>query len=221
MNKTPRNFPNSLDDFYEDMDTDTDVEENNNIKLEKFSFPTKSKLKAPSSQVTYFKEGPPSYKKKEDVNYEQILKSMNLCVKNGKLQKINNSKKVTWLDQDQEQGKDQDQCEDQDQDQEQGEDQDQEQLEKERQRQRLLLLKRAILMQQETQRKKIEEIKKIKSKKLNFINSNHLGLVEGPKVNLNKSFEILGLGKTVSVVPPTAVNSNPVPVPAPVAFTPR
>ncbi len=199
MNKTPRNFPNSLDDFYEDMDTDTDVDENNNIKLEKFSFPTKSKLKAPSSQVTYFKEGPPSYKKKEDVNYEQILKSMNLCVKNGKLQKINNSKKVTWLDQERQQ----------------------EQDEKERQRQRLLLLKRAILMQRETQRKKIEEIKKIKSKKLNFINSNHLGLVEGPKVNLNKSFEILGLGKTVSVVPPTAVNSHPVPVPAPVAFTPR
>jgi hypothetical protein len=219
MNKTPRNFPNSLDDFYEDMDTDTDVDENNNIKLEKFSFPTKSKLKPPSSQITSFKEGPPSYKKKDDVNYEQILKSMNLCVKNGKLQKINNNKKVTWLDQDKDQNQDKDQ--DQNQDQYQDQYQDQDQVEKERQRQRLLLLKRAILMQQEAQRKKIEEIKKIKSKKLNFINSNHLGLVEGPKVNLNKSLEILGLGKTVSVVPPTAANSPQVPVPAPVPFTPR
>jgi len=37
-------------------------------------------------------------KKKNEINYEEILTSMNLCVKDGKLQKINNSKKVYWID---------------------------------------------------------------------------------------------------------------------------
>jgi len=50
---------------------------------------------------------------------------------------------------------------------------------------------------------------------------NDITLVEGPKADLNKKFEILGLGKTVSVVPQNVNTISDEFVPAPVAFTPR
>jgi hypothetical protein len=196
---SPSPLPTPLDDFYEDTDIEDNVVLNLPIK-------SKNKLKPPP-QIMNFKEGVPSYKKKEEkINYEEILKSMNLCVKDGKLQKINNTKKVHWTD-------------DSIKDEINSDNSKQETEIEEKQK----LFKRALWIQQlqkEAQQKRIEEIKKIKSKKLNFINTNDITLVEGPKVDLNKKFEILGLGKTVSVVPKNIPQEEP-PVPAPVPFTPR
>ena len=193
--------PTPLDDFYEDTDLEDNVVLNLPIK-------PKHKLKPPPSQVNNFKEGTPSYKRKEEINYEEILKSMNLCVKDGKLQRIDgNKKKVYWADEDPGSQTETERT-----------------LEKEKE-QKEKLFKRALWIQQlqkEAQQKRIEEIRKIKSKKLNFINMNDITLVEGPKVDLNKKFEILGLGKTVSVPPKNIpTDEPPIPVPAPVPFTPR
>jgi hypothetical protein len=202
--------PLPLDDFCDNSDTDENVVLNMPIK-------TKPKLKPPP-QVTNFREGVPSYKKKSEINYEEILTSMNLCVKDGKLQKINNAKKVYWID-DNSDGEHSNSNKESQYNPSSSSFKSQE-TEIER---KTTLFKRSLWiqkLQQEAQKKRIEEIKKIKTKKLNFINMNDITLVEGPKADLNKKFEILGLGKTVSVVPQHIIPSDEF-VPAPVAFTPR
>ena len=206
---SPSPLPSPLDDFYDNSDTEENVILSLPVK-------TKPKLKPPP-QVTNFKEGVPSYKKKNEINYEEILTSMNLCVKDGKLQKINNSKKVYWIDE----NSDNEDNKSTNSNKSSSISSTSQETEIER---KTTLFKRSLWiqkLQQEAQRKRIEEIKKIKTKKLNFINMNDITLVEGPKADLNKKFEILGLGKTVSVVPQNVNTISDEFVPAPVAFTPR
>ena len=154
-----------LDDFCEE-DADKNVSLSLPIKV--------TKLKPPESPLNNFiQKQKSSLKKKEEIDYEEILKSMNLCVKDGKLHKINNKVPTVWVEDPIKSS----------------EKEEKEEKEEEEEKISTFYFKNKQI-ELEQQRKR-EELKKVKSKKLNFINSNDITFVEGPKADLNKNFKLL------------------------------
>ena len=174
-----------LDDFCDEEDADKNVSLSLPIKV--------TKLKPPESPLNNFiqKQKPKSsLKKKEEIDYEEILKSMNLCVKYGKLHKINNNVPTVWVeDPIKSSVKDNSLLEKEKKEEEEEEEEEEEKEEEEEEKLSTLYFKNKQI-ELEQQRKR-EELKKVKSKKLNFINSNDITFVEGPKADLNKNFKLL------------------------------
>jgi hypothetical protein len=167
-----------LDDFCDEEDADKNVSLSLPIKV--------TKLKPPESPLNNFiqKQKPKSsLKKKEEIDYEEILKSMNLCIKDGKLHKINNNVPTVWVEDPIKLSEKEEEKEEKKE-----EEKEEEKEEKEEELSTLYFKNKQIELEQQRKR---EELKKVKSKKLNFINSNDITFVEGPKADLNKNFKLL------------------------------
>ena len=101
-------------------------------------------------------------KEEEEISYDDILKSMNLYIKNGKLYKIQNQTKQNEIKQN-----------------EIKQNVYKQQIYKEKLYRRLLLLQQ---LKKQSQQKNY--IRNIKSKKLNLINMNNTNFIDNPKINL-------------------------------------
>ena len=177
--------PTPLDDFEDEDDYD---DNNNNNTLSRLTLTQKQPQKQPQKQIK--KLVPPKtalpiiQKPKEEISYDDILKSMNLCVKNGQLYRIQDAvvmnripvlenttntdnttntntnirnKNISRL------------------------------ILKQKLYKRHIWLQK---LQQEAQQKRINNSNTIKSKKFSFINENKLEAVDGPQIDLNATFKM-------------------------------